>query len=114
MLRIWLIIRLRVRDETVSVMVSDRQVQNMTIGFEADDYRRLCALARTQDRSLSWLVGRTLRAFLDEHAVAEQLPMPEKVMLLHLSSPVSCTLHQPEYTPGLTNAERSFNGAAFS
>ena len=47
----------------------------LTISLEAEDYRRLCVLARTEDRSLSWLVGRALRTFLDEHAVAEQLPM---------------------------------------
>ncbi|MYN64943.1 MAG: CopG family transcriptional regulator [Acidobacteria bacterium] len=50
----------------------------LTISLEADDYRRLCVLARTEDRSLSWLVGRALRAFLDEHAVPEQLVMPDR------------------------------------
>ena len=48
----------------------------LTISLEAGDYRRLCVLARAEDRSLSWLVGRALKAFLDRHAVAEQLPMP--------------------------------------
>lgn len=50
----------------------------LTISLEADDYRRLCVLARDEDRSLSWLVGRALKAFLDQHAVAEQLPMPDR------------------------------------
>lgn len=49
----------------------------LTISLEADDYRRLCVLARSEDRSLSWLVGRALRAFLDRHGVAEQLAMPD-------------------------------------
>ena len=51
----------------------------LTISLEADDYRRLCVLSRAEDRSLSWLVGRALRAFLDRHAVAEQLPMPDRL-----------------------------------
>ena len=50
----------------------------LTISLETDDYRRLCVLARTEDRSLSWLVGRALRTFLDQHAVPEQLPMPDR------------------------------------
>ena len=49
----------------------------LTISLEADDYyRRLCVLARTEERSRSWLVGRALRAFLDQDAVPEQLAMP--------------------------------------
>ena len=50
----------------------------LTISLEADDYRRLCVLARAEDRSLSWLVGRAVRAFLDQHAVPEQLAMPDR------------------------------------
>ena len=50
--------------------------QRLTISLEPEDYRRLCVLARTEDRSLSWLVGRALSTFLDDHAIAEQLPMP--------------------------------------
>ena len=50
----------------------------LTISLEADDYRRLCVLARSEDRSLSWLVCRALRTFLDRHAVAEQLAMPDR------------------------------------
>ena len=50
----------------------------LTISLKADDYRRLCVLARTEDRSLSWLVGRALRAFLEQHAVAEQLAIPDR------------------------------------
>ena len=50
----------------------------LTISLEAGDYRRLTVLARAEDRSLSWLVGRALRVFLDRHAVAEQLPMPDR------------------------------------
>lgn len=49
----------------------------LTISLEADDYRRLCVLARAEDRSLSWLVGRALKTFLDRHAIAEQLAMPD-------------------------------------
>ena len=49
----------------------------LTISLEADDYRRLCVLARTEERSLSWLVSRALRVFLDQHAVPEQLAMPD-------------------------------------
>ena len=48
----------------------------LTISLEADDYRRLCVLARSEDRSLSWLVGRALKGFLDRHGVPEQLAMP--------------------------------------
>ena len=47
--------------------------------IKADDYRRLCVLARAEDRSLSWLVGQALRAFLDQHAVPEQLAMPDRL-----------------------------------
>jgi len=50
----------------------------LTISLKADDYRRLCVLAREEDRSLSWLVGRALKAFLDQHSVAEQLTMPDR------------------------------------
>ena len=49
----------------------------LTISLEADDYRRLCVLARTEDRSMSWLVSRALRLFLDQHAVPEQISMPD-------------------------------------
>ncbi len=50
----------------------------LTVSLEADDYRRLCVLARAEDRSLSWLVGRALKAFLDRHGVPEQLAMPDR------------------------------------
>ena len=50
----------------------------LTISLEPDDYRRLCVLAQAEDRSLSWLVGRALRAFLDRHGVPEQLAMPDR------------------------------------
>ena len=49
----------------------------LTISLEADDYTRLCVLARTEDRSLSWLVSHALRLFLDQHAIPEQLAMPD-------------------------------------
>jgi len=49
----------------------------LTISLEADDYRRLCVLARTEDRSMSWLVSRALRLFLDQNAVPEQLAIPD-------------------------------------
>ena len=50
----------------------------LTISLDAYDYRRLCVLARAEDRSLSWLVGRALKAFLDQHGVPEQLAMPDR------------------------------------
>ena len=47
----------------------------LIINLEADDHRRLCVLVRSEERSLSWLVSRALRLFMDQHAVPEQLVM---------------------------------------
>ena len=48
----------------------------LTISLDPKAYDQLRALAREEDRSLSWLVGQAIKDFLGRHTIAEQLEIP--------------------------------------
>lgn len=51
--------------------------RRLTISLERRDYDDLLAVSQQEERSLSWLIGRALKLYLQEHRVGQQLTIPE-------------------------------------
>lgn len=53
--------------------------RRLTISLEQSDYEALLLVAEEEERSLSWLIGRALKLYLENQGVAEQLRLLEKL-----------------------------------
>ena len=57
--------------------MNEMDKRRLTVSLERTDYEALLTVAEQEERSLSWLIGRALKMYLQEHAVAEQLTLPQ-------------------------------------
>lgn len=60
--------------------------RRLTITLDAEDYGRLARLAKFEDRSLSWTVGRAVKEYLRRYPVSEQLPLNDDARERHHQS----------------------------